>query len=143
MGSGQPRLSAALVAGLRDPAAALLAAMPTSSARRRARRLGLLVPAGLALWLAYIWVSNQADPAVGWPVGPAIALTATGLAVAVWAPERIRVEAGVAAPLLWYAVARAGAELDGIAGEVVAGWQQHPWIVTAAACVALVLGRNR
>jgi hypothetical protein len=143
LGIGAAALSAALVAGLRDPAAALLAAMPTSNAHRRARRLVLLVPAGLALWLAYVWVSNLADPAVGWPVGPAIALSATGLGVATWAPERIRVEVGVAAPLLWYAVARTTAEVDGIAGDVLAGWHQHPWLVTAAAGAALVIGRNR
>ena len=51
LGIAAAALAAAVVAGLRDPAAALLAAVPTSAAVRRARRLGAAGPgraAGLA-----------------------------------------------------------------------------------------------
>jgi hypothetical protein len=136
-------LAAALVAGLRDPAAALVAAVATSPARRRARREALLVTAGLALWLGALASARLWDAGVGWPLGPLAALTSTGLAVAVWAPERIAVEAGVAAPLLWFAVSAATGELDADLLEGLVGWQHHPWTVTAAASTALLMRRNR
>lgn len=112
-------VAAAVVAGLRDPAAALLAAVPTSAAVRRGRRLALLAPAGLGVWLATI----------GGPLLGLLALTAAGLAVAVWTGVPI----GVAVPLLWVLVARAG-DLD---------WDQHSEVVAAAAGAALWMGRNR
>jgi hypothetical protein len=136
-------LAAALVAGLRDPAAALVAAVPTSPARRRARREALLVPAGLALWLGTLAAAGVWDPGVGRPLGPVVALSATGLAVAVWAPRRIALEAGVATPLLWFVTAGAAGELDTGLREALVAWQDHPWIVTAAASAALLMGRNR
>lgn len=112
-------VAAAIVAGLRDPAAALLAAVPTSHAVRRARRLALLLPAGLGLWLA----------AVGGPLLGLLALTTSGLAVAVWAG----VPLGVAAPVLWVITARA-VDID---------WDPRPELVTVAAGAALWIGRNR
>ena len=136
-------MAAAVVAGLRDPAADLLSAMPTSAARRRARRQLLLVPVGLGMWLSYLAVGNVLSPDLGWPLGPAVALVATGCAVAAWVPDRLSVEAGVAAPLLWMAVARASTGLDASVTGVLAGYQHHPWIVTLAAVAALLLGRNR
>lgn len=136
-------LAAAVAAGLHDPAANLLSAVPTTAARRRARREVLLVPAGVGLWVAYLAVGHAVAPGVGWPVGPAVALTATGLAVVAWAPERIAVEAGVAAPLMWVALARAGVVLDQQYTEVAFAFQHHPWIVTVAAGAALLMGRNR
>jgi hypothetical protein len=135
-------LAAAAVAGLRDPAAALLAAVPTSPARRRARRLALLVPVMLAVWLASLWTTRLWEPAIGWPLGPLAALVSTGLAVAAWAPERIAVEAGVAAPLVWFAAAWAG-PVDGAPAEWLFAWQHHPWLVTAAALAALLMRRHR
>ena len=136
-------LAAAVAAGHHDPAANLLSAVPTSAARRRARREALLVPAGVALWMAYLTVGHVLTPDLGWPVGPAVALIATGLAVVAWAPERIAVEAGVVAPLMWVALARAGSGLDAQTSEVLFAFQHHPWIVTAAALAALLMGRNR
>ena len=136
-------LAAAVAAGLHDPAANLLSAVPTSPARRRIRREALLVPAGVALWLAYLCVAHLVAPKVGWPVGPAVALIATGLAVVAWAPERFAVEAGVAAPLMWVALARAGVVLDEPYSHWVFAFQHHPWIVTIAAAAALLMGRNR
>jgi hypothetical protein len=136
-------LAAAVVAGLRDPAADLLSAVPTSAARRRARRQLLLVPAGLGAWLAYLAAGNLVSPDLGWPLGPAVALVATGCAVAAWAPERLAVEAGVAAPLLWVALARAANGLDDSVPAALGAYRDHPWIVTAAALAALLMGRNR
>lgn len=136
-------LAAAVVAGLRDPAADLLAALPTSAARRRTRRLLLLVPAGLGTWLAYLAVGNALTPELGWPVGPAVALVATGCAVATWAPARVAVEAGAAAPLLWMGVARATNGLPEPVTVLASGYEQHPWIVTLAALAVTWMGRNR
>ena len=94
IGIAAAAVAAAEVAGLRDPAAALLAAVPTSAAVRRARRLGLLVPAAVALWL----------PTVGDSVVGLLALTAVGVAVSV----RVGVPVGVAVPLAWAVLAWAG-----------------------------------
>jgi hypothetical protein len=80
---------------------------------------------------------------MAWPVGPAVALMATGCAVAAWAPQRLAVEAGVAAPLVWVALARVGVALDQEYAEVLFAFQHHPWIVTTAAVAALLMGRNR
>jgi hypothetical protein len=136
-------MAAAVVAGLRDPAADLLSAVPTSAARRRTRRELLLVPVGLGMWLVYLAVGNLVSPDLGWPVGPAVALVATGCAVAAWAPQRLAVEVGVAAPLLWMAVVRATNGVDDSSTLVLTAYQDHPWIVTAAALAALLMGRNR
>ncbi|HSO65461.1 MAG TPA: hypothetical protein VLQ78_10205 [Ornithinibacter sp.] len=136
-------LAAAVVAGLRDTAEDLLSAMPTSAATRRTRRQVLLVPAGLAVWLAYLGAGHLWAPELGWPIGAFVALVATGSAVAVWAPRRVAVEAGVAAPLLWLALARVGTALDPQYAHVVFAFEHHPWIVTAAAVTATLMGRNR
>ena len=135
--------AAAVVAGLRDPAADLLSAVPTTAARRRVRRLLLLVPAGLGMWLAYLTAGNLVSPDLGWPLGPAAALVATGCAVAAWMPDRVAVEAGVAAPLIWTALARAANGLDDSVPAALSAYRDHPWIVTAAALAALLMGRNR
>jgi len=136
-------LAAAVVAGLRDPAAALLAAVPTSAAVRRARRVALLAPVALLVWLAYLSAGHELPAARGWPLGLLAALTATGIAVAAWAPTRVAVSAGVAVPLLWVAVGRASHGLDPSVEEVLLAWKNYPWIVTAAAVAALLIGRNR
>jgi hypothetical protein len=145
LGVAAAAIATALVAGLRDPAADLLSAVPTSASRRRVRRLALLLPCGLAVWLLVVSAGHLSSsaPDLGWPFGPLVALTATGLAVAVWAPEHFGVEAGVAVPLLWYAVAWAGGSMDATYGELLFAWQHHPWMVTAVAIAALVMGRNR
>lgn len=80
-------VAAALVAGLHDPAAALLSAVPTSATVRRARRLVLLVPTALGVWL-----TTADGPVVG-----LLVLAAAGIAVSV----RTTVAWGVALPLAW------------------------------------------
>jgi hypothetical protein len=136
-------LAAAVVVGLRDPAESLLAAVPTSAAVRRARRLALLLPVAAAVWLAYLWPGHDLVPSLGWPLGPAAALVATGVAVCAWAPPGRGVVAGVAVPLLWVAAARVAGDTDGLAGGVLLAWQAHPWTVTAAATAALMTARER
>ena len=126
-------VAAAVVAGTRDQAAALLAAVPTSVAVRRGRRLALLLPAGLAVWLTWIGVGHRWAPGVGWPLAGLVALTATGLAVSVWAPPALGPAAGAAVPLAWVIAAWVG----GFA------WEREPEFVTAAALAALWAGRNR
>jgi hypothetical protein len=83
------------------------------------------------------------SPDLGWPLGPAVALVATGCAVAAWMPDRVAVEAGVAAPLLWTALARAANGLDDSVPAALSAYRDHPWIVTAAALAALLMGRTR
>jgi hypothetical protein len=91
VGVAAAALAAAVVAGTHDPAAALLAAVPTSAATRQARRLAMLVPVGLGLWLATI----------GGSLPGLLALTVVGLAVS----ARAGVPVGVVVPLAWTAVA--------------------------------------
>jgi hypothetical protein len=79
--------AAGQVAGLRDPAAALLSASPTPAAVRRARRIVMLLPVALGVWLA----------TVDGPVAELLALTAAGVAVS----SRAGVPLGVAVPLAW------------------------------------------
>jgi hypothetical protein len=120
-----------------------LAAVPTSAAVRRERRLVLLVPAGLAVWLAYLSTGQTPVPDLGWPVAPVIALISAGVAVAVWAPPAAGIVAGVALPIAWAsAVPPTGGLGEGVS-EVLFAWHHHPWIVTVVAVAALLVGRNR
>ena len=132
-------VAGALVAGLHDHAAALLSAMPTPLAVRRARTLAVLAPVAAASWLAYLTAGHRVAPAQGWTVGPVVALTLTGLAVAWWAPDRFATAAGVAAPLAWFALARVAGDGPGI----LLAWAQHPWTVAVVALAGLILGRDR
>ena len=84
--------------GLRDRAANLLAAVPTSAEVRRACRLMLLVPVAIAVWLAYLWPAQALVPWLGWPVGPVAALISTGVALAALIP-RAGLAVGVVVPL--------------------------------------------
>jgi len=135
-------VAAAVVLGLRDRAANLLAAVPTSAEVRRNHRLTLLVPVGLTVWLAYLWAAQALVPWLGWPVGPVVALIWTGVAVAASAP-RAGLALGVAVLLVWVATARAAGGLDDDAAFVLFAWHHHPWIVTLAAMAALLIGRER
>lgn len=94
-------VAAAVVAGTHDPAAALLAAVPTPAAVRLARRLLLLVPTGLGVWtltvggtlvglLALITVGIAVTLRAGVPVGTAVPLAWTALAWAAGIDWRLR-----------------------------------------------------
>ena len=81
-------------------------------------------------------------PWLGWPVGPVVALISTGVAVAVLSP-RAGLAVGVAVPLVWTAAARAAGGLDKDVSVLLFAWHHHPWIVTAAAVAALLIGKER
>jgi len=119
VGVAAAALAAAQVAAMHDPAAEILAAVPASAAVRRGRRLALLGPSGLAVWLA----------TAGGPVIGQLALLACGLAVALWCG----VAAGAAVPLGWAVVAWSSGW----------DWEVHPALMSAAAAVVIVQGRNR
>lgn len=138
LGIAAGAIAAATVAGLQDPAAGLMSALPTSSVMRRVQRLALLVPAALAVWAGYLWPAQTVAPPPGWPFAPFLALLASGLAVAAWAPPTWGVSAGVALPLLWAAIGRTGGRLDTQLSDVLLPWQHHPWLVITAAVAALV-----
>ena len=143
LGIAAAALAASVVAGLHDLAAAVLSAVPTSSGGRRARRLALLLPAGLTIWLIYMVVGQQLEPGLGWYLGPVTALTGTGLAVAAWTPTENPVAAGVTVPLAWVAASQLLMGFDNAAADVLLVWQQHPWLVTVAAGTALLVRRER
>ncbi|GAA3516867.1 hypothetical protein GCM10022263_00670 [Nocardioides daeguensis] len=133
-------LAAAVVGGLHDRAADLLAAVPVSEVRRRARRLVLLVPAAAGAWGAYV-AGEHLHSEPGWPLGQPAALLACGLAVTAWVPGRVGVSAGAAVPLCWAftAVATPG----GAVGDALFAWQSHPWPTCLVATTVGLLGVAR
>lgn len=84
-------VAAAVVAGTHDPAAALLAAVPTPAPVRLAHRLLLLVPTGLAVWML----------TVGGTLLGLLVLITVGLSVSL----RAGVPLGAVVPLLWTVLA--------------------------------------
>jgi hypothetical protein len=143
LGTAAGAVAAGAVAGLHDRAADLMSALPTSESVRRLQRLALLVPAAVVIWLAYLAPGQTGVPAPGWPLGPLLALLATGVAVSALMGGHGGVALGVAVPLAWSAAARVGAPLDEDAAGVLFAWQHHPWLVTTAATAALVWRGNR
>jgi len=122
-------IASSVVAGMSDPAKALLAAMPTSAAVRRAHRLLLLLPVAASVWLGWLGLGQSRSAGLGWPVAGLAALTAAGLAVAVWGAVWL----GAAVPLAWVTLAQ----------TAHVGWEVHPELITVAAAAALWTGRNR
>ena len=129
-------LAATVVAGLHDPAAALLSAVPVPLMQRRALRLVLLGLPALAVW----WLLDTLTTAGSGP-GPLVALTACGVAVAVWAPPRRAVLLGASTPVALFALHQVG--LPGRASDVVAWWLTDPWWVLVGAVLLCVAGRRR
>lgn len=130
-------LASAVVAGLHDPAADLLTAVPVSEMRRRALRLSLLGAPGLAVWWG---VTALADGSAA--VGPVVALTVSGVAVAVWVPVRRSVRCGAGAPLAWLLLDRLAAG-SGVLGDVAGWWRTDPWPVVAVALLMCVARSRR
>jgi hypothetical protein len=130
-------LASLAVTALRDDAAALLEPVPVSAMRRRVLRLSLVGAPTLVVW----WALAAAGATAAEPgVGPLLALAASGVAVAVWAPVRWRVLAGAALPVVWFALDRVA---TGGVGDVLAWWRTDSWSVLALAVVACALGRRR
>lgn len=131
-------LAGGAVAALHDPAATLLAAVPTSVMQRRALRLLLVGVPVLALWWSVAGLTSGADAA---GLGRLLALTSAGLAVAVsvW-PHARGVLVGASAPLVWFGLDHM-AVLDGLAADAAGWWRTDPWAVVAAALLVCALRR--
>jgi hypothetical protein len=136
---GAAAMAAVLVFSLRDPAAALLAAVPISRFQRRALRLALVGTVALPLWLLLADVL----PGDGAALGPLLALTASGVAVATWLPVDRDTSVAAAVPLLWASAAQLLGDAVGPASDVLTWWVTDPWWVVAAAVVLVALGRHR
>jgi hypothetical protein len=145
-------MAAAVLAGLHDPAADLLEPLPVSAGWRRAHRLLLLAPAGLAAWLVLLRLGRLADP--GWSagllVGPLVALVCVGLAAATWARRELQATAAVAVPLGWFALYEVTSGLTqdasgelGLIGDLLGAWLERPAGVTVLALAAMALGWRR
>ena len=130
-------LAATVVAGLQDPAAALLEALPVSAMRRRVLRLALVGAPALVVW----WVIDAMSTAQLAGPGPLLALTATGVAVAVWAPPRRAVVLGACTPVAVFVLHQVVP--PGTAADVIAWWLTDPWWVLAAATLLCIAGRRR
>jgi hypothetical protein len=146
---GAATLAAGALAGLHDPAAALLEAVPATPARRRSHRLALLVPAAAASWCVLLLAGRLDESwSAGWPLGSLAALLAAGIAVATWAPRAWAVPAAVALPMTWFLLDRLVGQADGVAGTAasswaLSAWTLHPWTVAGVATAAALLGWRR
>ncbi|TWG91184.1 hypothetical protein L615_008200000070 [Nocardioides sp. J9] len=127
-------LAGTVVAALHDPAADLLAASPTGRLHRHAHRLWLVLPLALALWVLPTAAGDLVD-STGWPTGPVVALTATGVALALLLPGPSGVTLGSAVTLAWGAATFVVPPED---AGLLLPWLHHPWLHCAA--VAAVLG---
>ena len=136
---GAATMAAVLVSSLRDPAAALLAAVPVPLLQRRAVRLALVGAVALPVWLL-VAVTTPGD---GLALAPLAALTSTGLAVATWLPADRDVILAAAVPLVWVSVAVLFGDRVGFLGDAAAWWQTDPWRVAAAGALVVGLGRHR
>jgi hypothetical protein len=136
---GAAAMAAVLVFSLRDPAALLLAAVPTPLIVRRTLRLALVGAVALPLWLLVAAVL----PGDSLALGPGLALAATGVAVATWLPDDREISVAAAVPLLWASAAELLGGVGGVAGDALAWWRTDPWWVVAMAAVLVALGRHR
>jgi hypothetical protein len=130
-------LAATVVSGLHDPAGAMLAAVPVSAMQRRLVRLALVGAPALAVWL----LLHLLAPAQSSGTGPLLAVTACGVAVALWTPPQRAVLLGASTPVALFALHQllpAGAVSD-----VAGWWLTEPWWVLAAATLVCMAGRRR
>ena len=130
-------LAATVVSSLYDPAAALLAAVPVSVMQRRVLRLTLIGVPALVVWSVFDWltVAQVSGP------GPLLALTACGVAVAVWGPRRNAVLVGACTPVVLCALPRAVP--SAAFSDVVSWWLTDPWWVLLGATLLCAAGRRR
>lgn len=136
---GAAAMAAAAVFALRDPAAALLAGVPTSAMARRLLRVGLVAAVALPAWLVVTLVL----PGEGAALAPALALAVTGVAAATWLGGEAAVGPAAAVPLLWAGTGELLGDLAGPVGDALSWWRTEPWYVVAVALALLVLGRHR
>jgi hypothetical protein len=132
-------LASMVVAALHDPARDLLAALPVSAMQRRVLRLALVGGPVLGAWTTLVVLAGTASDTT-W-TGSLLALSATGVAVAVWSGPRTGVALGAAVPVLWFALDRAVP--GGLGSDAVGLWRTDPWLVAATAGLVCWLGRHR
>jgi hypothetical protein len=130
-------LAATVVAGLHDPAAGLLSAVPVSALQRGALRLVLLGLPALAVW----WLLESLTAAQVSGPGPLLALTACGVGVTLWAPQGRAVLLGASTPVALFALHQVVP--PGAVADVVSWWLTDPWWVLAGATLLCVAGRRR
>ena len=136
---GAAGLAAALVLAVRDPADALLAALPVSRLTRRLLRLALVTLVAAPIWLAFTLLLPGGERGLA----PLVALTASGVAVATWLPVERDVLPAAALPLVWATAAELLGGLGGFVGDLADLWVRHPWPVALVALVLVVIGRHR
>jgi hypothetical protein len=139
LGVGAAATASALVFALDDPAARLLAPLPTSAMTRRLLRLALVAAVAVPSWLLVAALL----PGDGLGLLPLLALTSTGVAVATRLRPGVSVAPAAAAPLLWVAAGQLVGGALGIVGDVATLWQTHPAYVAAAGLALVVAGRHR
>jgi hypothetical protein len=147
LGVAMALLVAAVLLGLDDPARDLLAALPSSPARRRLHRLALLAPSLLVAGGSLLAVGHHLDlvtVTVASGTASLAALAAWGL-VAGSVAERRRPElvapVAAGAPIAWVVTA-AALPVDGAIGVLARGWAEQHWGWTAAgALIWLLAGR--
>ena len=138
-GMGAAAIAATVVFSLRDPAAAVLAAVPVSRLTRRLLRLAIVgvVVAPVWLLLALTLTGTGTGPA------PVLALTSAGMAAATWLPPDGDIAVAAAVPLLWVTLS----EILGLGFRSLDGtvdlWSTHPWSVVAGCVGLVILGRHR
>jgi hypothetical protein len=124
------------VATPHDPAANLVAAVPTGPARRVAYRSVVAASVAIAGWVLGGWLSDvvvaspPAEAAVGADVPALVALAALALAGGRW-----WVPWGACAPLAVVGAGRLVVRPDPVA-EALELWSTHPWYTLAAGLIA-------
>lgn len=130
-------LAGSVVSSLHDPAAALLSAVPVSVMRRRVLRLGLVGLPALAVWALVDWLTT-AEPS---GPGPLLALSACGVAVALWTPQRRAVLLGSSTPAVLFALHQVAPA--GTLADAIAWWWTDPWWVLVGATLLCIAGHRR
>jgi hypothetical protein len=133
-------LASLVVGALHDPARMLLEPVPVSAMQRRVLRIALTGGAALVVWAVLTLLLTESSGIH--EVGPLVALTSVGVAVAVWAPARSCVLLGAVIPVLLFSLGQA-VPGDGPVSEVATLWHTDPWPVAAVALTACFLGRTR
>lgn len=128
-------LGASVALMLDDPAAALVAPLPTSTGRRVVQRLALVVPATVLIWLLLAGLGAVVfDESPSGSVGGLLALVGIAVAVTSWRMADDPATAttiGAIAPIALVATGLFGLR-TGFARTLTESWSTHPWVVVVA-----------
>ena len=139
LGLGAAATASALVFALDDPAARLLAPLPTSAMTRRLLRIALVTAVALPSWLLVATIL----PGDGLGLLPLLALTSTGVAAATWLRPDRSVAPAASVPLLWVATGQLLGGTLGLLGDAATLWRTHPAYVAVVALALVIAGRHR